>query len=38
MLNAERAWLDRARVANAWEPERLLAWLERKTPGAQPPA
>jgi DNA polymerase (family 10) len=33
-LNAERAWLDPARVANAWEPERLLAWLEKKVPGA----
>jgi DNA polymerase (family 10) len=31
-LNAERAWLDPARVANAWEPERLLAWLEKKVP------
>jgi DNA polymerase (family 10) len=29
-LNAERAWLDRARVANAWSPEQLLAWTERK--------
>jgi DNA polymerase (family 10) len=25
-LNAERAWIDPARVANAWPPERLLAW------------
>jgi len=33
-LNAERAWLDRERVANAWVPERLLAWLERKTPAS----
>ena len=33
-LNAERAWLDRERVANAWAPERLLAWLERKRPSA----
>jgi DNA polymerase (family 10) len=32
-LNAERAWLDRAHVANAWEPDRLLAWLGRKVPG-----
>jgi DNA polymerase (family 10) len=29
-LNAERAWLDPASVANAWPPERLLAWTERK--------
>jgi DNA polymerase (family 10) len=34
MLNAERAWLDRERVANAWEPDRLLAWLAHKTAGA----
>jgi DNA polymerase (family 10) len=26
-LNAERAWLDPARVANTWTPERLLAWI-----------
>jgi DNA polymerase (family 10) len=32
-LNAERAWLDRERVANAWEADRLLAWLDRKTAG-----
>jgi hypothetical protein len=38
MLNAERAWLDRERVANAWAPERLLAWLGRKVPGGPPPA
>ena len=25
-LNAERAWLDPDRVANAWAPERLLEW------------
>ena len=37
-LNAERAWLDRERVANAWEPERLLAWLGRKVAGAPPAA
>ncbi len=36
--NAERAWLDRDRVANAWEPERLLAWLGRKVAGAPPAA
>jgi DNA polymerase (family 10) len=37
-LNAERAWLDRDRVANAWDPDRLLAWLSRKAAGAPPPA
>jgi DNA polymerase (family 10) len=37
-LNAERAWLDRERVANAWAPERLLAWLGRKAPGGPSPA
>jgi DNA polymerase (family X) len=37
-LNAERAWLDRERVANAWDPERLIAWLGRKVAGAPPPA
>jgi DNA polymerase (family 10) len=36
-LNAERAWLDRDRVANAWSPDRLLAWLDRKVPGAPSP-
>ena len=25
-LNAERAWVDPARVANTWTPERLVAW------------
>jgi DNA polymerase (family 10) len=25
-LNAERAWIDPARIANAWTPERLRAW------------
>jgi DNA polymerase (family 10) len=25
-LNAERAWIDPERVANAWSPERLMAW------------
>jgi len=29
-LNAERAWVDPARVANAWAPERLLAWATDK--------
>jgi DNA polymerase (family 10) len=27
-LNAERAWVDPGRVANAWSPERLLAWAK----------
>ena len=31
-LNAERAWVDPARVANAGSPERLLAWLREKGP------
>jgi DNA polymerase (family 10) len=35
-LNAERAWLDRERVANAWGADRLLSWLDRKVPGAAP--
>jgi DNA polymerase (family 10) len=25
-LNAERAWIDPDRIANAWTPERLRAW------------
>ena len=29
--NAERAWVDPARVVNAWPAERLLAWLARKS-------
>jgi DNA polymerase (family 10) len=33
-LNAERAWLDPDRVANAWEGERLLEWVQRKNPSA----
>jgi DNA polymerase (family 10) len=28
-LNAERAWVDPERVANAWNPERLRAWAEK---------
>lgn len=28
--NAERAWIDPERVANAWPAERLLAWTEHK--------
>lgn len=30
--NAERAWVDPERVANAWPAERLLAWLREKRP------
>lgn len=33
-LNAERAWVDPERVANAWPAERLLAWLREKAPPA----
>jgi DNA polymerase (family X) len=35
-LNAERAWVGPERVANAWEPHRLLAWTLEKLekPGA----
>jgi DNA polymerase (family 10) len=29
-LNAERAWLDPARVANAWAAERLAAWATER--------
>ncbi|MDP9150046.1 MAG: DNA polymerase/3'-5' exonuclease PolX [Myxococcota bacterium] len=29
-LNAERAWLEPDRIANAWTAERLLAWTARK--------
>ena len=29
-LNAERAWVQRDRVANAWPAERLLAWTAEK--------
>jgi DNA polymerase (family X) len=29
-LNAERAWTPRDRVANAWPPDRLLAWTAEK--------
>jgi DNA polymerase (family 10) len=29
-LNAERAWIEPDRVANAWTAERLLAWTARK--------
>ncbi|HLK89943.1 MAG TPA: DNA polymerase/3'-5' exonuclease PolX [Polyangia bacterium] len=33
-LNAERAWLDPARVANTWPADRLLAWINDGAPGA----
>jgi DNA polymerase (family X) len=29
VLNAERAWLDEAKIVNAGPPERLLAWLDQ---------
>ena len=29
-LNAERAWVERDRVANAWPAERLIAWTSEK--------
>ncbi len=29
-LNAERAWLDPDRVANAWPADRLLAWTKKR--------
>jgi DNA polymerase (family 10) len=32
-LNAGRAWIEPDRIANAWTPERLLAWTEKKVPG-----
>jgi DNA polymerase (family 10) len=34
-LNAARAWLDPARVANTWAPERLIKWIDegRPSPG-----
>jgi DNA polymerase (family 10) len=32
-LNAERAWIEPDRVANAWPAERLLAWTAKKPPG-----
>jgi DNA polymerase (family X) len=30
--NAERAWIDPARVINTWPTDRVLAWLARKEP------
>jgi len=37
-LNAERAWIEPDRIANAWEADRLVAWTAKKEPGpaAQP--
>jgi DNA polymerase (family 10) len=35
-LNAERAWVERDRVANAWPAERLIAWTAEKMAGATP--
>jgi DNA polymerase (family 10) len=32
-LNAERAWIEPERVANAWSPERLIAWTAEKRAG-----
>jgi DNA polymerase (family 10) len=29
-LNAERAWVERERIANAWSAERLVAWTAEK--------
>jgi len=33
-LNAERAWVDPAKVANTWAPERLLKWIDDGRPSA----
>src|SRR3954451_8523709 len=33
-LNAERAWVDPAKVANTWAPERLVKWIEDGRPTA----
>jgi DNA polymerase (family 10) len=36
MRNAERAWVERDRVANAWTAERLIAWTaEKRAPAAR---
>jgi DNA polymerase (family X) len=32
MLNAERAWIEPDRVANAWSRDRLVAWTRKKAP------
>jgi len=33
--NAERAWVERDRIANAWPAERLIAWTaEKRVPAA----
>jgi DNA polymerase (family X) len=29
-LNAERAWIEPRQIANAWSPEQLIAWTEKK--------
>ncbi|HTB60856.1 MAG TPA: DNA polymerase/3'-5' exonuclease PolX [Polyangia bacterium] len=34
-LNAERAWLDPAKVANTWSAERLVKWIEDGAPTAR---
>ncbi len=31
-LNAQRAWVDPERIANAWDAERLIAWTGEKKP------
>ena len=36
-LNAERAWIDPARVANTWSAERLLAWVAQPKSAASAP-
>ncbi len=35
-LNAERAWIDPERIANAWTPERLRAWAARRRQADEP--
>jgi DNA polymerase (family 10) len=34
-LNAERAWIEPERVANAWPAERLIAWTQQKRETAE---
>ena len=34
--NAERAWLDPAKIANTWPAERLAAWASHKPAGSMP--
>ncbi len=37
--NAERAWIEPERVANAWDGDRLIAWTRRKpVPGSVEPS